>query len=219
MLQQIIIIGEKNLRVEKENANLILINMTTINEQLKKQIHPHFLFNSLTTLNSLIKTDTAVAEEYLIKLSSLLRKTINSDDNSLIKIADELIFCTNYLDMQKIRFGTALSFDINIPEDVKENGYVPFLAIQLLVENAIKHNLFTEEKPLHIIVKYQNNYITVINNINLKPLEEKHTGKGLKNLGERYKILAGEDIYYENNSEKYIVKIKVLKNENYNNRR
>lgn len=208
----------KRMMVELENAKLKTQNTEAFYNQLKQQIHPHFLFNSLNILKSLIKREPDIAEDYLIKLSDFLRASIASANENMVTLKEELELCTDYMEMQKIRFKKALQYSFKIPVDIQESGIVPIFSIQLLLENAIKHNSMTNEKPLKISIAYNSGYISVSNNCQLKLTSEASTGVGLKNLSERYKILLGEDITVTETKEEFSVWIKVLTDENSYNR-
>ena len=200
----------KKSMVELENAQLRIKNTEASYLQLKQQIHPHFLFNSLNILKTLIKKNPDTAVDYIIKLSDFLRVAISSNNSNTVKLEDELKLCLDYLDMQKIRFGKALEFSIDIPEEVKSEGFVPVFAIQLLLENAIKHNSQTYHSPLKINVFHQAGWITVRNNVQAKSSSEISTGLGLTNLSERYKILSDSNINIQANDKIFSVSIKIL---------
>ena len=218
IILDLVLIREKNTTIETENAQLKMKNLETINEQLKQKIHPHFLFNSLSTLKTLIARSPKEAEGYLLKLSDFLRTSITSGAINTMKIADEIRLCIDYLDMQKIRFGEALQFTVNIPESISNNYLLPVFALQTLAENAIKHNALTVKDPLYININYTDGYITISNNLQLKDINESPAGTGLVNLNERYKILSNEDIIIKKERGKFSVSIKILDNENSNHR-
>ena len=186
-------------------------------QQLKQQIHPHFLFNSLNILKALIKKNPGIAEAYLVKLSDFIRASISSSNLNTVKLTDEIKLSLDYLEMQKLRFGNSLEYEINIPEKIKITGSVPVFSIQLLLENAIKHNSLTNEQPLKINVTYHEGTIEVSNNIQYRQSSETTIGLGLANLTERYKILSGNDIIINKNEKTFCVKIKVLHYENSDN--
>lgn len=208
---------EKKAKIEIENAQLKLKNSEAINQQLKQQIHPHFLFNSLNTLKSLINKSPDVAEDYLIKLSDFLRVSVSRGNDNLVKINDEMKLCLNYLKMEKIRYGEAIQFKTDIVEEIAEKGFVPIFSLQLLSENAIKHNALTKESPLRIEIKYDEGRITVINNLQPKLTTETTTGSGLTNLAERYNILSGDEIIIHKSADQFSVSIRILNHENHNN--
>jgi len=215
IIQQLMLLREKKAIIESENAQLKIKNIEATYNQLKQQIHPHFLFNSLNTLKTLIRKHPQDAEVYLKKLSDFLRASITLNNENLAKLSDELKFCFDYLELQKGRFGEALKYSIDIPEEVK-SGYVPVFSVQHLLENAIKHNALTNENPLLIEVKYDNNRIIVSNNAQLKGLTEETTGRGLANLAERYRILSGDEIIFKSDDNHFSVSLKILEHEDSN---
>ena len=211
IILDLILLKEKKTNIEIENAQLKQKNSEAMYQQLKQQIHPHFLFNSLNTLKALINKSPDIAEDYLIKLSDFLRVSVSTGNDNIVKIKDELKLCLDYLKMQKIRYGGALQFNIDVPEEIKQTGLVPIFSLQLLVENAIKHNALTNETPLQIKVFYEEGRITVSNNLQPKLTTEATTGSGLINLAERYKILSGDDINIHTSAKQFSVSIKILK--------
>ncbi|OFX42881.1 MAG: hypothetical protein A2046_08410 [Bacteroidetes bacterium GWA2_30_7] len=218
IIQDLILLQEKKARVELENAELKIKNVEATNQQLKQQIHPHFLFNSLNTLKVLIKKNPDKAEDYLIMLSDFLRTSISTDTPNIVKLKDEIKLCLDYLVMQKIRFGEALQYTINIPDEIQNSAFVPVFSLLPLMENAIKHNKLTNELPLHIQLQYANGIITTTNNIQPKLSSEPSTGLGLENLAERYRILSGDEIIINNDRNIFSVSIKILDHENSNHR-
>jgi len=208
ILHDLLLLREKNTVIEQENMQLKLQNIEALNRQLQQQVQPHFLFNSLSTLKALIKTSPADAEEYLVKLSGFLRYAIAAGQQQTATVAEEVQLCTDYLYMQQIRFGQALQFTVNIPTEIQAQK-LPVFALQMLAENAIKHNTLTPASPLVITITYSNNYITVYNNLQLSTIE--HTGgTGLANLIARYKTLPGGDVIITKTGESFAVSIKVL---------
>ena len=216
IIQDLMLLRERKAIVDSENAQLKFKNIEATYDQLKQQIHPHFLFNSLNTLKTLIRKQPKDAEVYLKKLSDFLRASITLNNENLAKLSDELKFCLDYLDLQKGRFGEALKYSVDIPEEVK-SGYVPVFSVQHLLENAIKHNALTIENPLLIEVKSENNRIIVTNNIQAKSDTEETTRRGLANLAERYKILSGDEIIFKSDDKHFSVSLKILKHEDSNN--
>jgi len=219
VLLEILVLRDKKRIIEEENSRLRMFNLEAKHSQLKQQLHPHFLFNSLSTLGSLIKRSPQQAEEYLEKLSELLRFSINSDSQTVVGLGEELELSENYLNMQQVRFGNALHFTIDIPHEMKFTGKVPIYSVQLLVENAIKHNILTTSQPLHIVIKAgkKNGTISIENNLQPKLHIEDGSGVGLSNLAERYRLLNNEEINIDKANDKFIVTIKVLQNESCNN--
>ena len=215
IMQDLLLLREKKAMIESENAQLKIKNIEATYNQLKQQIHPHFLFNSLNTLKTLIRKQPQDAEIYLKKLSDFLRASITLNNENIVKLSDELKFCLDYLELQKGRFGEALKYSIDIPDEVK-SGFVPVFSVQHLLENAIKHNALTIDNPLLIEVRYESNRIIVSNNIQAKTLTEESTGRGLANLAERYKILSDDKIIFQSDDRHFSVSLKILNREDSN---
>jgi len=211
VLMDLIILQKNTAQIEVENTQLKMNSVIAQHQNLKHQLQPHFLFNSLTTLKSLIKRQPREAEEYLIRLSDLLRASISADTQNTIPLKDEIKLCIDYLEMQKVRFKNSFDYKITIPENILQTGLMPVFSLQLLVENAIKHNLFTPEEPLHIKISYDNNdCIVVCNNKKTKQFIESSSGIGLKNLSERYAVIAGHGINILESDNSFRVELKVL---------
>ncbi|SHN46008.1 sensor histidine kinase [Chitinophaga sp. CF418] len=205
----IILVHAKN-DAELENARLKFANTEAINQLLRQQIHPHFLFNALNTLKALIRRHPEKAEEYLIHLSDFLRASISKGHKNIISLRDEIKLSVDYLEMQKMRAGEALKFSIDIDQQALSNRWLPAFSLQPLLENAIKHNVLTNEDPLYLDVIQEGDYLKVMNNLQVKHQTEASTGSGLMNLSERYKMLTGEDILIEDDGRTFTVKIKIL---------
>ncbi|WP_163323349.1 sensor histidine kinase [Draconibacterium mangrovi] len=219
MMQNFVLVNYAKTKAEIENSRLKVANVEASNQLLRQQIHPHLLFNALSILLSLIMTDTKAAEKYLINLSDFLRRSISNQNKKIVKIEDELKFCNEYVELQKVRFGDALSYSVDIPEEIQEDKSILAFSIQPLVENAIKHNELTSENPLVISIKEKDGWIKVSNRKQIKRFKEVSTETGLANLSERYRLLANEDIIIEENDLEFSVILKIIENENNYNRR
>lgn len=217
MLHDFAILRHIKVQTELENSRLQLRTVQAENLLLKQQIHPHFLFNSLNTLKALIKKDPALSESYLIHLADFLRAAVSENNNQATTLKDELKLCQNYMEMQKIRFGTALSWDLIIDDTSMLQGFVPSFSLQPLLENAIKHNIFTKESPLLITVRQQNECISVSNAINIRNAGELSINSGLVNLAERYLLWSGEEITIKNDGVTFSVSFKIMMHESSNN--
>lgn len=194
--------------VELENQHLKVVNLEAQKQVLIQQLQPHFLFNALSTLKSLIHENAEQAEDYSVKLSEFLRYSVQSHSNELVTLEDELQFANDYLELQKARFGNAFHCEIKIEETALKMK-LPVFALQTLIENALKHNAFTEKKPLIIHVETENNLLKVSNNKIPKALI--HTsGTGLKNLNERYKLISGKAIEITDSEKVFTVTINLL---------
>lgn len=209
----IAILQNKNTQKEKELTNLKIKNLEAEQQQLIKQLQPHFLFNALSTLKSLIKNDAELAEEYLIKLSDFLRFTISSHRNKIVSLTEELQFTYNYIEMQHIRFADSFFCKVNIPNNIKSQYQIPIYALQTLVENAVKHNAFTEEDQLYINIYMSDDKLVVSNN-KIPKLAEVKGGLGLQNLNKRYVLFCGEEIKINDTPDKFEVTIKLIKKGN-----
>jgi len=214
-LNYVITIAAKQ-KLELENAQLKIKNIEATFHQLRQQIHPHFLFNSLNTLKVLIK-DNPDAEIFLKRLSDFLRTSITFNNENVIELREELKFCIDYLELQKVRFGEALQFAVTIPEEIK-SGFVPVFSLQQLIENAIKHNSLTVNSPLFIKMEYNSGRVIVSNNVKVKDVTEESTGLGLRNLAERYKIISGDEVIIKADSHYFSVSLKILSHEDSNHR-
>ncbi len=209
ILQDLVVTREKNAAIELENSKLRMRNVEAMNLQLMQQVQPHFLFNSLSALKSLIGHSPEQAGEYLVRLSGFLRASMSSHAMSVVLVGRELDLCVDYLDMQQIRFGEALQFSIDVPAGVREGSYVPVFSLQLLIENAIKHNVLTRERPLKVRVVYAEGGISVLNNLQKKSASGE-VGTGLTNLRERYRALTGDQVLIEESEHEFSVTIKVF---------
>jgi sensor histidine kinase YesM len=202
----LVVSNETALFLNKENADLKFSNLEAEFKLLKDQINPHFLFNALNTCKSLIKFSPLAAEQYIVQLSNFMRIMMNNQQNSA-SLKDEIQMLENYFSLQKIRFGEAIKVKIDVAEKYDE-FQLPFFTLVSLIENAIKHNVFTNEMPLHIKLYNENDWIVVENN--LQPKIVGSTSRiGLMNINKRSKILTDEDIQIENDDKDFTVKVKL----------
>ncbi len=178
-------------------------------ESLKNQLDPHFLFNSLNVLTSLIDENPRQAEKFTTKLSKVYRYVLEHKDKDLIPLEDELRFAKSYMELLKMRFEDGVSF--NIPETVSnpELKVVP-LSLQLLLENAVKHNVITSSNPLEINIYEKDGFLLVTNNVNPKKSIEKSTKVGLKNINQRYSLMTDAKVEITNKNNIFKVKLPLL---------
>ena len=176
-------------------------------ETLKSQVNPHFLFNSLNSATSLIKTDPEKAIVFIKKLSEVFRYVLEQKDNEIATIEAELNFIESYIYMQKIRFGENLTVNIDISD---RNRYIIPLSLQMLIENAIKHNVISKEFPLTISILSKNdNYIAISNNLRKKPAV--NTGSiGLENIKSRYRFFTSNPVIVREDEMNFVVEIPVI---------
>ena len=186
-------------RLERENVQSQL-------EVLKSQVNPHFLFNSLNVLSSLVHADADKAEEFIDEFASVYRYILNIQGQTVVTLREELHFLDSYIFLQKIRFKDGLKMHLHI--DAQQLGNcLPPLSLQMLVENAIKHNVVGKEKPLHIRIFTKGNALYIVNNLQVRQDEPSGTGMGLKNLRERYFRLAGLQPQFEIRDNEYVAQI------------
>ncbi len=202
----------QNILLLEENTKLLLktkeqenIQLTSQLEILKNQINPHFLFNCLNTLASLIATSPDLAVNFTTKFSKLYRSTLDHGNNRLVQIDREIEFATNYFLLQKIRFGNNLILTLKDKHD-SSRSILPF-ALQLLIENAIKHNEISATNPLEICITQYDDFLTVTNKICKKRSIDISSGIGLKNLSNRSKLIVGQDIVILNDGLNFEVTI------------
>jgi two-component system, LytTR family, sensor kinase len=161
---------------------------------LSNQIAPHFLFNNLNVLQSLIKTDADLATEYVNHLSSLYRYLIRHKDDDVVMLKDEMGFADDYIFLLTQRFGDAYKFEIKITNEAALNKLVPSCCLQVLLENIVKHNQGNTQKPLITFILINEDDIIVKNRIDPKILPAEASGTGLQNLLERYQLLSSKNI-------------------------
>jgi len=160
---------------------------------MQNQVNPHFLFNSLNTLGSLIDLDHQKAKEFTRELSMFYRELLYFKDKDLVPLSDELNFVRKYIYLQKIRFGD--NFNVQVYFNEVDGFEVIPMSIQMMIENAVKHNIISKDKPLNIIIGHSDDTeIFVENNLQLRENVSGSNHIGLKNLTERYKFLTGKEI-------------------------
>ena len=183
-------------------------SMTATYESLKSQVNPHFLFNSLNALTNLVYEDQDKAANFIKQLSEVYRYVLDTRDKEVVAIDEELKFLNSYAYLQQIRFGNKLTIELSL------NGLksmVAPLALQMLIENAVKHNEVSEENPLHIKVYQEENFIVVENNLQKKSqLGESSSGLGLENISKRYEFLSNRKVMVEQGNDKFLVKLPII---------
>lgn len=180
-------------------------------EALKNQIDPHFIFNSLNTLSFLITRDPQSARLYNDTLAKVYRYILSNKEKDLVLLKEEIEFISNYFYLLKIRFADAISMVIEITDLSSEDFLIPPISLQALVENAIKHNEFSDRSPLTINISISSNYTVVRNIINTRNYAAPASGIGLGNLDNRYKLITKRNIIIENNFKTFTVKLPIIK--------
>ncbi len=176
-------------------------------ETLKNQVNPHFLFNSLNVLTTLVHKDADMAEQFIRQLSKVYRYVLDSRDKEVVPLTKELTQLEAYIYLMKIRFGESLKTTINIHSE----GMVAPLTLQMLLENALKHNEASKMHPLSIDVFQEgNDYIVVKNNVKKKNSVGESTGVGLENIRSRYQFLSDKKILVHQDLDSFTVKIPII---------
>ena len=179
-------------------------NLEARYDTLKNQVNPHFLFNSLNTLLMLVN-DNPVASRYVESISEIMRYMLQSRDKEAVLLRDELSIAKEYVYIQQNRFGDKLMVEIDVPEQFYHYA-IPPLALQMLLENTLKHNVVSKEHPLFVKVYVSpDKYLVVENNLKSKIDKEPSTGVGLENIRNRYMFLTGKDIIVKQVSGRFVV--------------
>lgn len=212
IMSNAIIARSKKEQVDKELAELKIKNLEAEQQALVGQMQPHFLFNALSTLSSIISTDPDLAKRYVIRLSDFLRYTISAHDHTLIPLSEELKFTQDYIELQKLRFENSFDYSLTVPQEQISQYQIPVYALQSLVENAFKHNSYSDEKPLKVRIELKDDLLIVSNNKMSKPisLDGERKGVGLKNLNKRYQLIVGNDIDIKDTQTEYTVTLKLI---------
>ncbi len=177
---------------------------------VKSQVNPHFLFNNLNVLSTLVLQNNSEANKFIEAFSKVYRYILSTHDKELVDIKTELDYIKPYIFLLKKRFSDGLSITINIPEEY-ENKYIIPASLQMLIENAIKHNIVSRQKPLHIDVHVNgNNTLVVSNNLQVRESVENSTEIGLINIKKRYLLVSGREVVVDKNSHDFTVTLPLL---------
>ncbi len=178
-------------------------------ESLKNQIDPHFLFNSLNVLTSLIEENPDNAQKFTTSLSKVYRYVLEQKDKELVSVEEELAFAKTYMELLTMRFENSLFYDVPQKLENPESKVVP-LSLQLLLENVIKHNAVSDGKPLRIRIFEEGNYLVIENNLQKKEVLQNRRGVGLQNIINRYHLVTNRKVIVDENQSTFQVKIPVL---------
>lgn len=178
-------------------------------DALKNQLDPHFLFNSLNVLTSLIEEDPDQAQKFTTSLSKVYRYVLEQKNKDLVSVDEELQFAKTYVRLLKMRFEDSIVFEI--PEKANDsNAKIIPLSLQLLLENAVKHNVVNSARPLHLKVIEEGGKLIVSNNLQEKQVVKKSSGVGLQNIQQRYKILSVKRVHILKTQDEFIVELPIL---------
>lgn len=202
----------KNQRSERENAELNRLNLLAQYNNLKQQVNPHFLFNSLNTLSALINSDPGRAETFIEELSLVYRYLLQNSQDELVELNKELHFLNSYIHLIKTRFGTGLNIQIEV-DPIWHYYLVPPLSLQLLVENAVKHNELSPDRPLLLRIRAAaDQRINIWNNLQPKRIALPSEKVGLVNIMTKYRLLGQPEVIVLKTSTSFSVSLPLIKN-------
>jgi len=194
-----------NAELERTRAD----NLSAQYELLKQQVNPHFLFNSLNTLKSMIEIKDQHTTDFIVKLSDFYRFTLENRKMDIIPLAEELHILEAYMYLLKARFENGIHLSIDIPP-AQHTAYIPPFTLQLLIENCVKHNVISLEQPLQIRLYTANDRLVVENDLQLKHMPEPSTRTGLENINQRYLHLLQQEIVIEKEPALFRIKLPLI---------
>lgn len=200
---------KKTSRKEVVEQKLIAKSANAQFESLKNQLDPHFLFNSLNVLSSLIDENPAQAQKFTASMSKIYRYVLEQKDKELVTVEDEIEFAKTYCQLLKTRFEDSVDFEFNVKKEDFRRFVVP-LSLQLLLENCIKHNFATSSKPLLIKVFSENDTLCIENNLQIREQMKESAGIGLANIVQRYSLLTKKNVFIEKSEDYFKVKLPIL---------
>ena len=200
---------KKSTRKEVVEQKLIAKSANAQFESLKNQLDPHFLFNSLNVLSALIDENPDQAQRFTASMSKIYRYVLEQKDKELVTVEEELDFAQTYCNLLKTRFEDSVNFEFQVDEQVKKSFVVP-LSLQLLLENCIKHNFATSQKPLNIRIYSEDGYLLIENNLMAREQVKESAGIGLSNIVQRYSLLTKQNVFIEKSEDFFRVKIPIL---------
>ncbi len=191
-------------QLQKENTRSQMIS-------LRNHLDPHFLFNNLNTLSSLMDIDVELSKVYLDKFAEVYRTILRTEHSDLTTVQEEMNMVNAYIYLINIRFKDAVFFHIDICENCKEKA-IPPLTIQMLIENVLKHNIASKSKPLHITIKTESeDTLVIVNNLQKKQIDPGTiSGTGLENIKSRYRFFTNEEVIIEENANTFEVRIPLM---------
>jgi ligand-binding sensor domain-containing protein len=194
----------KKEQIEKERFQLQY-------DALKSQVNPHFLFNSFNALLNVVEENPREAAVLIKHLSQFYRKMTAYRKKDLIFLQEELDLLDSYLFIQQKRYGNAMKVNIDVPTELLKTTYIPPLVLQLLAENAVKHNTISYDKPLHLYIYTNNDMLIVVNNINQKFDKEEGEGLGLHNIVSRYRLLVEKEVHFGEKQGQFIIELPLIR--------
>ncbi len=197
----------KNTKIREEK--LKKENVTTQLANLRNQISPHFLFNSLNTLVYLIDEDKEKSKEFVHKLSYIYKTVLDSSKKDLVSVGEEMEYIHAYTGLLKRRFGQNLMFNFDISSKDLDKKIMP-LSLQLGIENAVKHNVVSKKQPLFINIETVDGFLVIKNNLQKRTIRSKNTGLGLMNITNRYQLITNKQVLIDNSEDYFTLKLPLL---------
>lgn len=178
-------------------------------QQLKNQVNPHYLFNMLTSLDGLVHTNPDLASDFIRHMSKVYRYVLQHKESEVVNLEDELDFIGHYIELLQIRYGQGLSIHTKVSDNALGKGIV-MITLQMLIDNAIKHNIVQASMPLRIVIWDEGDNLLVHNNMQLRKQIETSNGKGLEQLKQLYSFLTDKKIVTEENEENFTIRIPLI---------
>lgn len=203
---------QNNLILSLEKEQIQTENYKSQLKALRTQIDPHFLFNSLNTLRSMVRQQHPNSEKFIISLSDFYRQVLKHNDNTTLELSKEIAVLQSYLFLMKNRHDDAISFHLNIDHSLYQH-HLPTLALQVIIENCFKHNSMTSKRPLNIEIKSTDSFHIIVNN-NIQPKigDKESSGIGLNLLNKRYALMGfPKGVTINNNGSQFSVQLKLIK--------
>lgn len=200
---------KKSTRKEVVEQKLIAKSANAQFESLKNQLDPHFLFNSLNVLSALIDENPGQAQNFTAAMSKIYRYVLERKDKELVTVEEEVDFARTYCELLETRFEDSVSFEFDVKIQDFKSFVVP-LALQLLLENCIKHNFATTQKPLNVKIYSDSGFLMIENNLQAREQVKESAGIGLSNIVQRYALLTSQNVFIEKSAEFFRVKIPIL---------
>lgn len=201
---------KERIRAVRKKENALREKFQLQYDALKHQVNPHFLFNSFNALLNIVEDNPKEAAALIKHLSLFYRKMTSHSQKELVLVQEELELLQSYLYIQQKRFGSALQFNETLEPWIKKSTFIPPLVLQLLAENAVKHNTISREKPLVISLYTEDDYLVMKNNINHKLEKEAGEGVGLQNIENRYKLLTEKAVVQKSTATEFIIMVPLI---------
>lgn len=200
-----------------KTERLMRENIQARYEALMNQIEPHFFFNSLSVLTNLVYKNPDLSATFIIRLAQCYRYILDKKMENLIPIASEIEFLNSYTFLVNVRHQNSITIEIDIPQHVQQNRMIPPASLQMLTENAIKHNRFSVERPLRIGIHYIAGTLVVSNTLNKRPIGDESTGTGLENIRKRYELNGNYNVEVRETDGQFIVKLPTFERDGHRN--